>query len=138
MVANENLMSSGVAGWWLGLCTLATINVAAWSLTAAQLERRRPTLPAGAYAACRTQLMLSAVYVFGCAFRSVLPVYDVPRLCLFDTWLSNVVVGRSVATVAELSFAAQWALLLYATAQAAESGIARRVSLVLVPLIATA
>jgi hypothetical protein len=82
--------------------------------------------------------MLSAVYVFGCAFRSVLPVYDVPRLCLFDTWLSNVIVGRSVATVAELSFASQWAFLLYAAARASESSVARRVSLVLVPLIATA
>jgi hypothetical protein len=58
-------------------------------------------------------LLLCAGYVFGCAFRSVLPRADVQRICLFDTWLSSVVVGRSVATVAELCFAAQWAVMLY-------------------------
>jgi hypothetical protein len=31
---------------------------------------------------------------------------------LFDTWLSSVVVGRSVATVAEVCFAVQWAIIL--------------------------
>jgi hypothetical protein len=58
-------------------------------------------------------LLLSAAYVFGCAFRSILPRADVQRICLFDTWLSSVVVGRSVATVAELCFAVQWAIVLH-------------------------
>ncbi len=58
-------------------------------------------------------LLLCAAYVFGCAFRSFLPRADVQRICLFDTWLSSVVVGRSVATVAEICFAAQWAIILY-------------------------
>jgi len=44
-------------------------------------------------------LLLCGTYVFGCAFRSVLPRADVQRICLFDTWLSSVLVGRSVATV---------------------------------------
>jgi hypothetical protein len=90
------------------------------------------------YAACRLQLVLSGAYVFGCAFRSVLPVYDIPRLCLFDTWFSSVIVGRSVATCAELCFAAQWALMLHATARSTASAALRVVSLLLVPLIATA
>ena len=30
-------------------------------------------------------LLLSAAYVFGCAFRSFLPRADVRRICLFDT-----------------------------------------------------
>src|SRR6202000_2925939 len=97
-----------------------------------------PSMPVDAYARCRIQLALSGVYVLGCAFRSILPVYDIPRLCLFDTWLSDVVVGRSVATIAELAFAGQWALLLYATAQTARSSFARLVALVLVPIIVTA
>jgi hypothetical protein len=58
-------------------------------------------------------LLLSAAYVFGCAFRSFLPRADVQRICLFDTWLSSVVVGRTVATIAELCFAAQWAIILH-------------------------
>src|SRR5262245_65143478 len=37
---------------------------------------------------------------------------DVPRYCLHETWISRIFVGRSVATVAELAFVAQWALLL--------------------------
>ena len=48
-------------------------------------------------------LLFCAGYVFGCAFRSFLPRADVQRICLFDTWLSSVFVGRTVATVAELA-----------------------------------
>src|SRR5262249_47976162 len=52
------------------------------------------------------------IYLLGCAFRSVLPMLDVQRICLHDTLLSRIAVGRGVATVAELAFVAQWALLL--------------------------
>jgi hypothetical protein len=82
--------------------------------------------------------LLSAVYVFGCAYRSVFLVYDVPRICLVDSWLSSVAVGRSVAMLAELCFVAQWALLLRESSRATGSVIGYRVSLLLVPLIAVA
>src|SRR5690242_10390422 len=95
-------------------------------------------MPVDAFARCKIQLALSAVYVLGCAYRSVLPVYDIPRLCLFDTWLSSVLVGRSVATIAELSFAAQWAVMLNAAAQSTGSSTARVVSRMILPLIAIA
>jgi hypothetical protein len=138
VVANENVMSSAVVSWWYFLGVLAALNVAAWSRAALALGRRRAVMSVESYTAYRIQLVLSAVYVFGCAFRSVLPVYDIPRLCLFDTWLSSVAVGRSVATVAELCFISQWALVLNATAKSTGSAVARSVSLVLVPLITTA
>jgi hypothetical protein len=138
VITHGNVVSAGVASWWLFLCMVAALNVAMWSRTALELQRRKPTLPVQLFAASRIQLILSGVYVFGCAFRSVLPVYDIPRLCLFDTWLSDVAVGRSVATVAELAFASQWAVLLYATASAANSMFAKTVAYILVPLIATA
>ena len=67
-------------------------------------------------------LFLCAAYVFGCAFRSFLPRADVQRICLFDTWLSSVVIGRSVATVAEICFAAQWAIVLRQLGGMARSG----------------
>jgi hypothetical protein len=95
-------------------------------------------MPVDAFVRCKIQLALSALYVLGCAFRSALPVYDIPRLCLFDTWLSSVLVGRSVATVAELSFAAQWAVMLNATARSTGSVTARIVSRLIMPLIVTA
>jgi hypothetical protein len=127
-----------VVSWWAFLCAMATLNVAAWSLTANALMHKERSLPVQTYAAGRIQLALSAVYVFGCAFRSVLPVYDIPRLCLFDTWLSDVIVGRSIATIAELSFVAQWALMLHSTAEAVGSSFARRTSVLLLPLIVLA
>jgi hypothetical protein len=129
---------SGVFLWWLFLCLVATVNVTTWALVARSLAKHRSAMSAGAYAASHIQLVLSGVYVFGCAFRSILPVYDVPRLGLFNTWLSSVAVGRSVATVAELCFVGQWAFLLHAAARSMGSSVARVISLLLVPLIAVA
>ena len=106
------MQSSSVTYWWYLLCAIATLNALAWIASAATLRQHQPLLSQEAYTFCRRQLVLSAVYVFGCAFRSAHPVYDIPRLCLFHGWLSSVVVGRSVATVAELSFVTQWALML--------------------------
>jgi hypothetical protein len=138
IIAHGNSLSIGVVSWWFFLCIVAMFNVATWSRTALELERRRTAMPVAAFAIAKMQLALSGVYVIGCAFRSVLPVYDIPRLCLFDTWMSDVVVGRSVATIAELAFAGQWALLLHASAITARSTFARIVSLVIVPIIVTA
>lgn len=56
---------------------------------------------------------------------------DVPRLCLHHTPASRIFIGRSVATVAELAFAAQWALLLH------EAG-ARRAAAAVLGLIVVA
>jgi hypothetical protein len=132
------MMSDFVLFWWSSLCGFAALNILVWSLSAAALGRRRPLLSPEAYAARRLQLVLSALYVFGCAYRCVFLVYDVPRICLFDTAFSGVIVGRSVATIAELSFVAQWALLLNETSRATGSRVGRVVSLALVPLIAIA
>jgi hypothetical protein len=101
-----------VARWW-GLLTLVSgTNIAIWFW----LYRQLPAWPAGRLGATsdgELMLLLCAAYVFGCAFRSFLPRADVQRICLFDTWLSSVVVGRSVATVAEICFVAQWAIVLH-------------------------
>jgi hypothetical protein len=131
-------MTVSVISWWYGLCALGAFNVAAWSLSALALSRRQGVLPDDVYRLRRLQLGLSAVYVFGCAFRSAFPVYDVPRICLFNHWLSSVLVGRSVATVAELCFVAQWALMLYEISRATRSVVGRVASLAAVPLIAVA
>jgi hypothetical protein len=131
-------MSASINLWWSFLCAVAALNIVAWSLSAVALSRKQAMVPAELYTARRLQLLLSAVYVFGCAFRSVFPVYDVPRICLFDTWVSSVIVGRSVATLAELCFVAQWALMLRETARAQGNTFGKVVSLALVPLIAIA
>ena len=124
--------------WWWFLCSVAAVNMAAWSLSAVSLHRSRVDISGHVYRVRRLQLLLSAVYVSGCAFRSAFPVYDVPRLGLIDSWLSSVIVGRSVATLAEVSFVAQWALMLRETARATGSRFGRIASLIVVPLIAIA
>jgi hypothetical protein len=131
-------MATSVISWWTLLCTVAAINVAAWCLSAVALNRRQSLMSAEAYSARRLQLLLSAVYVFGCAFRSAFPVFDVPRLCLHNSWLSSVIVGRSVATVAELCFVAQWALMLHEASRVSGSAFGKTSSLAVVPLIALA
>jgi hypothetical protein len=80
-------------------------------------------------------LLLCAAYVFVCAFRSLLPRADVQRICLFDTWLSSVVVGRSVATVAEICFAAQWAIILHQLGTMTGADTTLNAAWVIVPLI---
>jgi hypothetical protein len=59
-------------------------------------------------------------------------------MCLFDTWLSSVVIGRSVATVAEVSFAAQWALVLHYLGGTAGVDTTVNIAWVVVPLIVVA
>jgi hypothetical protein len=131
-------VSTNVIVWWACLCAVAALNISAWCVSAVALNRRQSVLSAEAYSARRLQLLLSAVYVFGCAFRSAFPVFDVPRICLHNSWLSSVIVGRSVATVAELCFVAQWALMLHEASRASRSAVGRISSLAVVPLIALA
>ncbi|MGZ3692724.1 MAG: hypothetical protein ACXVBE_02025 [Bdellovibrionota bacterium] len=83
-------------------------------------------------------IWFSALYVFGCAFRSFLPRADVQRIVLFDTWASSVFVGRSVATFAELAFIIQWSLAIGYLAKATNSPFAARISKLIVALIFTA
>ena len=98
--------SNPLAWWWSLLTLVSAINIAAWFSLYHYLQQPRT---GGLGSASDTELMLflCAAYVFGCAFRSFLPRADVQRICLFDTWLSSVMIGRSVATVAEVCFAVQ-------------------------------
>src|SRR5262245_49373872 len=84
--------------WWQFLCGVSVANILAWSLAAWGLSRH-----ADAYQF--RQLALSGLFVAACAFRSVLPRVDVERMCLWDSPLSSVFLGRAVATIAEICFA---------------------------------
>jgi len=131
--------SNPVAIWWGTLLAVSAVNVA---VLLGLCLRFRDALFAkdtgGAILVVEPLLLLAAAYVLGCAFRSVLPRADVQRICLFDTWLSSVMVGRSVATVAELAFAAQWAIVLYALGKIAHSDIAKTIAKAILPLIVLA
>ncbi|MGB6605349.1 MAG: hypothetical protein WA747_12905 [Steroidobacteraceae bacterium] len=125
--------SYAVARWHTLLRAIAALNAALWSLAAVAVARQH-AIGSASY----LQLLLSALYVAGCAFRSALPVFDIPRLVLVDSRLSSVLIGRSVATVAELCFAAQWALILHRTALLSGSSVVHAASLAVLPLIAVA
>jgi hypothetical protein len=132
-------MTSHAVVWWHALlCAIAVLNLTLWSLSALAVIRGQAPAGTETDTASYVQLLLSAMYVFGCAFRSVLPVYDIERIVLVDSRLSNVIVGRSVATVAELCFAAQWALILHRTAMLCHSPFGQAASLAIVPLIVLA
>jgi hypothetical protein len=132
------IRSSGVAAWWTVLCAVAVINACGWYRTAQRVARQSATADAPVDRFRKRQLRLSAVFVLGCGFRSLMPRADVQRFGLIDSWLSNVLIGRSVATAAELCFAAQWALLLHAAARAVASRFGVAVAWLLVPLVAVA
>ncbi len=131
-------MFSSTEAWWDALRAVSALNVVAWVAAALWLMRQRSSLPAGDWSSRRLQLLLCAGYVFGCAWRSMLPVFDVQRIVLVDSWWSSVIVGRSVATLAELCFVAQWALLLRDTARDTGSRVAAVVAGALLPLIVIA
>jgi hypothetical protein len=131
-------MANAVFMWWFALCVVSAFNVLGLVLAARLLRRRQQQLGPKLYAARRLQWLLSAGYVLGCAYRSCLPVFDVQRICLFDTFFASVIVGRSVATVAELCFVTQWALLMHEIAQATRSRVGRWAALAVLPLIAIA
>jgi hypothetical protein len=131
-------MANATLAWWSVLCAVSALNVLAWLGSFAVLRRCRTVLDPVTWTSTRLQLLLSAGYVLGCAYRSAFPVFDVQRLCIVDSWLSSVIVGRSVATTAELCFAAQWAMLLRGVSRSAGSEVGRQVSRFIVPLIAVA
>ena len=109
-------------------------NIAGWFLLYRQLHEQ-PTGSPGSTSGIELMLFLCAAYVFGCAFRSLLPRADVQRICLFDTWLSSVVVGRSVATLAEICFAAQWAMILHQLGTMTRADTTLNAAWVIPPLI---
>ena len=132
------LMIDPVMLWWTGLSAAPLLNVTGWAYSAARFQRHKESLRGSMLEHRRLLLWLAAVYVLGCAFRSFLPMVDVPRICLHDTEVSRIAVGRSVATVAELCFAMQWAVLLWEALTAAGRPYARSVSLAVMALIGIA
>ena len=89
----SSLAWSNPLAWWWGLLTVVSgANIAGWFLLDRQLHEQ-PTGSLGSTSGIELMLILCAAYVFGCAFRSLLPRADVQRICLFDTWLSSVFVG---------------------------------------------
>src|SRR5215475_5342096 len=114
--------------WWQFLCAVSVANILLWTLAARGLSR-------GADAYQFRQLGLSGLFVAACAFRSILPRVDLERLCLWDSPFSSVFLGRAVATIAELGFASQCALLLFKLSHSTGASIIFRIGLTVLPII---
>ena len=91
--------------WWSFLFLVSAGNLVLWVVIAREVH----SLSDGYVA---QQLLLSGIFAAACAFRSILPRVDLERQCLWNSPLSSIFVGRSVATIAELAFAGQCALLI--------------------------
>ena len=126
--------SNPLAWWWSLLTLVSGVNIAVWFVMYRRLHEQTSG-DFGSTSGVELMLLLCAAYVFGCSFRSFLPRADVQRICLFDTWLSSVVVGRSVATVAEICFAAQWAMILHQLGTMTGADTALNAAWVILPLI---
>lgn len=117
--------------WWRLFCVVAVGNILLWSLAAwgvpweSDLYRSK-------------QLVLSGLFVAACAFRSLLPRVDLERMCLWDSPLSSVMVGRTVATIAELCCAWQCALLLFKLSALTGSSVIDAIGLTVLPIIVVA
>ena len=114
--------------WWQFLCAVSVANILLWTLAAWGLSRE-----ADAYQF--RQLLLSGLFVAACAFRSILPRVDLERFCLWDSPFSSVFLGRAVATIAELGFASQCALLLFKLSHSTGDSIIRTIGLTVLPII---
>jgi cytochrome bd-type quinol oxidase subunit 2 len=98
--------------WWSTMASISLANI--WYFVSHQ-HKLRADDTTNRYI---TQMkVLAGIYVFGCAFRTILPRIDVDRICFFDTFLSYVFLGRSVATIAELAYVRQVSLAVYQVAQ---------------------
>ncbi|HVY24308.1 MAG TPA: hypothetical protein VG962_13235 [Steroidobacteraceae bacterium] len=131
-------MTIPVNNWWHFLRVVAVMNCVAWFVSAVLLARHRSNYHSDEYRRRRWLMVLSAGYVLGCAFRSFLPRIDLLRICLAQSWLSRMPVGRSVATIAELCFMAQCALLLHIAGRSVGNKSTTRISQCLMPLIIVA
>jgi hypothetical protein len=117
--------------WWQLLCAISVGNIVLWGLAAWGLPWESDVYRS-------KQLVLSGLFVAACAFRSILPRIDLERLCLWDSRLSSIMVGRTVATVAELCFAWQCALLLLKLSAQTGSAIIGTIGLTVLPIIVVA
>ena len=117
--------------WWQLFCAVSFGNIVLWSLAAWGQSGESDTYQS-------KQLVLSGLFVAACAFRSIIPRVDLERMCLWDSPLSSVIVGRTVATLAELCFAWQCALLLFKLSAQTGSSVIGTIGLTVLPIIIVA
>ena len=82
--------------WWLALSIISILNIIFICTYIASLKNIN-----------KTQIYLftfSFIYTIVCAIRAIWPRKDVEQICLFDFKISSIMIGRSLATIAEISY----------------------------------
>lgn len=105
--------SQSVLIWWAGMSAIAVFNVFLLRYSYRVFRRKKPSMSPELLKFRNWQFYLATIYTFGCGFRSILPRGDIRRIVMVDHWISAVAIGRSVATIAELSFILQLSIMLY-------------------------
>jgi len=64
---------------------------------------------------CMVLVMISCafIYMMVAMYRSLFPRIDVERIVLFKSQWSDIFMGRTLATIAEIVFILQWCILIY-------------------------
>jgi hypothetical protein len=127
-----------VIAWWTFLSGVSVANIRAWFISRREFHARAQRSPRLHDRTRVWQLPLSGIFVAVCAIRSFFPRADVQRIVLFDGFISSVLVGRSLATVAELSFMAQLALMTWEVSLHGANRFGMGLARIIVPLIAVA
>jgi hypothetical protein len=129
---------TGVHLWWLLISLVSLFNITIWLYAASRFAQRRHVIHSKVYPWRRWVFWLSGIYVMVCAFRSFLPRIDLERVCLVATPLSSMFVGRALATIAELAFIIQCAILLREAGIGTKVKTAVGVFWIIIPLIVIA
>lgn len=131
-------LPTSVAVWWGGMSAVAVFNLVLLFLSRKMLLTKLPAMSQMVRSVRNYQFLLASIYTIGCGFRSILPRGDVRRIVLVDHWISAIAIGRTVATIAELAFVAQWAFILHEIGKGSGSKTAVGISKVIVPMIVVA
>ena len=126
---------TSVAVWWGGMSAIAMFNLVLLFVSRKMLLKKLPNMSQLVQKVRHWQFVLASIYTIGCGFRSILPRGDVRRIVLVDHWISAIAIGRSVATLAELAFVAQWAFLLHEIGKGSRDYGVLSISKMIVPMI---
>lgn len=129
-------LSNPVALWWIFLVSASVVNITLWSWVRIYKFKNISFKNFRFWELNPENIIwFSGLYVFGCAYRSFFVKADVQRICVLDTWFSSVFLGRTIATIAELAFVIQWAVVLKALAQSVDDKVVLKISRAIIVLI---
>ena len=117
------------------MSAIAVFNLVMLFISRKMLLKKLPNMSQMVQKVRNYQFLLATIYTIGCGFRSILPRGDVRRIVLVDHWISAIAIGRSVATIAELAFVAQWAFLLHEIGKGTRDYGVLSISKMIVPMI---